>query len=105
MVKNLLEADVYQVVLLGAEETIMENAYAGILIEELVGGQCRCRAGLTSCGDPPVCVDIRFDEKNCNGCRVECGANEFCDNGVRTFCGPNGVSLSCSRFWRNKTVL
>lgn len=59
--------------------------------QELVGGQCRCRAGLTSCGDPPVCVDIRFDEKNCNGCRVECGANEFCDNGVCTSCGPDGI--------------
>lgn len=44
------------------------------------GGAVGCPEGLLDCQE--LCVDARFDPKNCGACGVSCPEGELCSNGV-----------------------
>ena len=40
-----------------------------------------CDFGFDKCGPGGTCIDILFDNKNCNGCGIVCGGGTTCTRG------------------------
>jgi hypothetical protein len=56
--------------------------------------QSQCSSGLTACGNPPVCSNLKTDNNNCGSCGNQCPLGgdglqgQVCSNGVCTPCPP-----------------
>jgi hypothetical protein len=72
------------------------------------GATCQCDVGRDLCpvaGGSPMCIDIKYDDKNCGGCAQPCAPLKTCVDGTcfdkcpfdQTMCNPLSSSNSGNR--------